>query len=253
MKKDLLTLFAVLIAAPLFFAGCSDDDDDDNGDDSIKMSVYFPTSTGSWWKYENKEYDEFDEVTYIDYDSTVCVGSTILEDKTAYIFINYNFDEDMNFMDADTGYFAVEESKLYMYEEEDLEFGEFGSEIETPNWILAADFGQSSWSIIEEDINMSQMGMTIDLSFSVKGFRAGGKTVTAAGETMVAQSFREEIKIEGTYLIPPMPEISIDMTAIATIYLAQNIGIVKTSGDMLNDDYEIDGRMETLLLDYKIK
>lgn len=254
MKRILALLLTVLMIAA---TGCifgNDDKNDDGGGataGAYEAADYLPLAVGSSWSYQttNLYFDppETDSYTMTD------TGTTMIEGQQYHILSNDYSDY------TETSYAAVHDNTFWTYEQHwqaavKAAIGRSRMPAAAKAAALARiedsedhqpmfDFGKSSWDIYS-DTYTDDYGTTVT---SLKGSFEGTETVTTPAGTFdncLKFLIVEEYRSTGTYNGEPQEYSDLDHQ---TIYVAKNVGPVKTVEQRSFDDNPLeDSFMEVL-------
>ncbi|MBN1291637.1 MAG: carboxypeptidase regulatory-like domain-containing protein [Candidatus Latescibacteria bacterium] len=209
----------------------------DTGSGNAGTHNYFPMKTGATWTYHVKDTDyEDDEVYEYDYTSTVG-GTKVFNDKEYWEMLDEDGYED--------GYMRIENNILYVFGGDDEIYAKFPAGVkktlgvaktaaikqdflneEMPMFYLNASAG-TSYKIYEYSI--SESGYTSSMKIN-------GKYVGTENVSVTAGSFsncrKYEIIWESSITSSFYSESYVTKT---TVYLAPNVGLVKSSDSETED------------------
>jgi len=225
MKHFKTTLLTLLLTFGFLMIACSDDNNTTNPP-TDDPADYFKFAIGNWWFYENDELDSNSQKvpgsTY--YDTTKIVSSMMYQGKNTFLGISYYDDDTM-----DSSYFAIEGSKLYMYESE---LGNDDLLLPFGGWILMADFNQTSWTIIDTSVVVDTVevseGVFGKLTATIKltGTKGTKTNITVDGQTIESQEFTQKLLLQGSLDLGIM-QIPLNQEVLVKYYYGKNVGLVK--------------------------
>jgi hypothetical protein len=243
MKMMRYSLLIAVAGLALMLASCSDN----NTNPIIQnMSEYFPTSMGSWWKYENWILDSTGtRVKLNSEDSIVVEGTTFMAGKQVIIMADYSRDT-LGRMRKDTSFVAIEGSKLMFYA--NLIF----SDGDSIPWLTMADLSSANWRIYEKSIKDSNMQVKTEYYTMMAGTEGGLLDYTIKNTNIKAQEFTIN-SITRTSVITPSDTTLSDQEGSEQDLYGKGIGAVYSKYMMTkNSGFPLTG-YETVLIDYYIK
>lgn len=132
MKMKRIYIISSILFSILFLTSCGDDSNSPNN----VSNKTFPLSLGNYWVFEAQVYDHENNVEKTETDSLVCVETSQLNEKTAYLMEYYQ-----NAILKDSIYLSQENDKLYLFlDENKMETKEFNSD----------------WVVLSKDILLSE-------------------------------------------------------------------------------------------------
>lgn len=259
LSKFLLTLFV----SSFILVSCSEDDNGSgpNTNNDV-IADYFPTTEGSWWKYESWTTDENgNKVNKTSDDSTYYNGTTTIGGKLADILKTEYSDEFGNWEDEQ--YFHVEEKRLWNWTEgdEDLGFGDM--------WMKAVDFENDTWDITSNEVGDAEVfGVPVsNARFDLTGRKAQNQSILIKGTNYDALVYYIEITMSGEAAILGPIAVPVQVVQPSAVWAVKGIGLVKqtvespiirvngqevTVQELFGEDAESIPGSESVLIDYNI-
>jgi hypothetical protein len=218
MKFTKLQIMLALMVSALMFNACKDDPVNPTDD----PSSYFQFKAGNYWVYKSDSLDINQMIVpgTSTTDSTVDVGIETKSGKSANKLVTYYSDNS-----NEDNYYALDGSKLFTFF---ADVAQGGVTLPISNWMLIADFGGTSWTVL--DTNISQdMGMGIlNAKVTVVGSKGTQKTITVGSTGIACQEFIQKITVAGKITISGIPiPIDINLTITSKQYFGKNVGLVQ--------------------------
>ncbi len=234
----------VSLSIVLALASCSNESTNPNN--QFSMSSYFPTTQGSWWKYENWILDSTGaRVKKHCEDSVVIEGTAFIGGKQAIIMADYSRDTN-GISRKDTSYIAIEGSKLLAFV--NLIF----SDGDSIPWLTMADLNSANWLIYEKSIRDSNTQVS-SLYYSMMSGSCGSLLdFSLKGETIKAQEFIIN-SVSKSSIMTAIDTTQTDLEGAQQDLYGKGIGQVYSKYMMTkNSGYPLQG-FETILVDFEIK
>ncbi|MES2764980.1 MAG: hypothetical protein V4642_03875 [Bacteroidota bacterium] len=210
---------------------------DDNTVTPTTTANYYPTTTGSYWVYEDHAIDTngTQSTEVMSTDSTYAGGQKTVGDKVANEFMTRTVSE---FGDTTTSSYSYsEDSQIYSYINA-AEFSPLGGEAASM-WVKTADFkATTEWTALTQELPAIEVpaeltggfAVSVTPKYTMKGKKGTMQAVTFEGKSMQAQEIisttsvtLDKIKLSG---FPTGQSVSFDV--INKSYFVENIGMVKS-------------------------
>lgn len=249
--KNYLMVFGTV--AIIGLSSCEKDADNPTNTGGTAIGTSFPTTSGSYWVYENKEIDTNGVVatTSFGLDSMVAGTSYSFESKTAVDFTTYSTRENGEWnMEGSKTIYAKEGNTIYLSTNEIISgLGEgfpfsIGDVTNVEKWVIAMQ-DKPTWDMLEFPIDIAEFelpGVELPAKMQLKGLlkisgsKVGTENVTFGGKTYSAIKFAMNMNMEAklqlaeTFLgiFPKGTEVAvIKFPNVSNMYLVDGIGIVK--------------------------
>jgi hypothetical protein len=247
-KNYLLVFGAVAIIG---LSSC--EKDDTTSPTGITIGGSFPTTSGSYWVYENKETDTngvlIPEV--IGLDSTVAGNSYSLDGQTAVDFMTYSTNESGEWnMEGSKSTYAKESNIVYISTNEIISgLGEgfpfsIGDVTNIEKWVIAMQ-DKPTWDMLTFPIEVAEFElpgvplpakMQLNGTLKMSGAKIGTENVTIAGKTYSAMKFAMTSGMEAKlqlgeqflFFAKGTDVAVIKFPNVTNLYIVDGIGIVKT-------------------------
>ncbi len=227
---------SLVAAATLVMVGCSDDK---NNNPTPDNSNYFPTTQGSYWVSDTKELsgdasnptekNPGVDSTFVNR-TNVTVGGQVATEFVTHSTVGET-------MSMDTVYFRNDASKTYRYFELAIDgiTGMSGVDLGA-RWMLMADANATAeWTSLDETINdipLTYQGMSMKGTAKLKftGKKVGAETLTVGGTAVTTLHYTTTLKIDLSIDTqnPIFGTITVPISTNTDVWVAKNIGIVKT-------------------------
>jgi hypothetical protein len=209
------------------------------------MSEFFPTSIGSWWKYENWRLDSTGTR-----DSLLTIDSIVVEGVTTIggreVFINVDYELNATPARKDTNYIALDGGKLLNYLNLD-----YGDGVIIP-WVVYADLNANEWQMVFKDIIHDTLGYRSEYYFNMYGNKGVIQDYIFKDTTIKAQQIFVYSITKGTTIIPN--DTSSFATEDETLFLyGKGVGLVYMKFMITKTTFPPITGYETTLLDYYVK
>ena len=187
-----------------------------------KMSDYFPSTIGTWWKYEHYDTDSNGVRGQLQYlDSTYINSVGMLAGKNAIEMLS----TDLNSLQTDTTEYSVENSSLYVYST--LTSGITGDN--TPSWILYLDLVKTKWTLVSIDTTIYYSGYSMKQTMVATVERTSNTTAFSfKGKTYPTKEFKMVLEIKASGEIPGVGKLESVTNMTGYFTLAKGLGMVKT-------------------------
>ncbi|MBI5324516.1 MAG: hypothetical protein HZB41_04470 [Ignavibacteriae bacterium] len=235
-------IYILFYIVALFFISCNSTT---SPTDFGFMSDYYPTSIGSWWKYENWVLDSNGTRTkMISIDSIVVEDTLYFQGKNAFTIATYSKRGDT--VIKFTNYIALENSKIYAYL--NLTYSDGYS---VP-WVKFADLSSNNWIIVEKNIIRDTLSIRTEFYEKISCSKGGIVDFNFKNQVLKTQEFITDY-IQRTQTVTPNETTGTDMESINQDLYCKGVGLVHSNYMMLkNVGFERQG-YETTLIDYYIK
>lgn len=218
MKWTKLQLILALMVSVFMFNACKDDPVNP-GDDTAS---YFQFKAGNYWVYKTDSLDVNQAIVpgTSTTDSTIDIGIETKSGKSANKLTTY-YSDGTN----EDNYYSLEGKKLYSFF---ADVAQGGVSLPLSNWMLVADFGGTSWTVLDTNITQD-MGMgTLNAKVTVVGSKGTTKNITVGTSSISCQEFIQTITIAGNITISGIPlPIAINLTITSKQYYGKNVGLVQ--------------------------
>ena len=238
---------SIMIGLTFLFASCSDD----SSTNPTPTSDIFPLTTGSYFVYNNIRLDSITgnrDMNAVQVDSLVVGSSTSKENKTAFPFEVYRLNEKIR-----TDFYYKEGQTVWGYWKyipPGITLSDLINSIIPQNyrWSKFADFAATNeWVIADTNITGVSIpfnGQNIPLSSSIS---MKGKKVATKTEVINGKSFPNTSQFDLTVTLKPTITLfgtpfAVDSIMVKqSIWIAQNVGIVKEEFPALNLKVSVPG------------
>lgn len=235
MKKALITAISIM-GLILFLNSCSDDDPvKPTPNPTIVANNYFPVTVGSWWQYQNHEFNKdgtIDDAKTYDY-KMVSNKIEVKAGKTSAVFqiqdLNGNKIEDNQF------YFTTKE-QIWSYTKL-LPTLPFTLPISlTDSWFKVGDEKGTEWVLHTEylkNVSIEFSGVTIILDDTLKITmkNEGIQSVNYGANndiTVDAIVYKKTVSYGGNAKFAGIVQIQIPFDVVSYYYYAEGIGLVRS-------------------------
>ncbi len=235
----------------VFLASCSKSTEPT---DSMNMSEYYPTSIGSWWKYDTWSLDSNGtRIEITSRDSIVSSGTITLKGKNVPLFLAWNLDY-IGKSDT-TEYYYAEGSILYAYMPATMSsFLKPGRDTSSWKWGLFADMNGTNWTIINDSLSKDTLGYTVKQTLKMTGTKGTQKNYSIKGKTIQSQQFIYNFKLKTTAYLLGQVFSSFDNEMQIEFWYGKGVGLVNQITRIIKDEgMNLGVNRETILIDYNIK
>jgi hypothetical protein len=263
MKKALITAISIM-GLILFLNSCSDEPVTPTPTPTLTANKYFPATVGSWWQYQNHEFNEdgtIDESKTYDY-KMVSSKIEVKAGKTSAVF---QIQDLTGTKIEDNQFYYTTKEQIWSYTKliPDMDFTL--PIALTENWFKVADENGTEWVLYTEylknvNIEFNSVTIVLDDTLSITMKNEGMQTVNYGAnneKSVEAIVYKKTVAYGGNAKVAGAIPVQIPFAVETYYYYADGIGLVKSEvkpwsvGAMGMNIYNYGN--EQILVEYEVK